>query len=448
MNNYDYLIIGAGPCGLGAAWRLEELGIKNYLVLEKTDISGGLARSFRDKAGFIWDIGGHVLHSHYSYYDRMFEKVMSGQYLNHDRSAWVWIFDRYVPYPLQNNIRHFSPLIRKRCLNDLESTVSNTQKALSENFADYLKSSYGLSLYKYFFYPYNYKVWCTDPVYMSSNWVGDRVAAIDIKIIKNNIKYGRDDTGWGPNNKFKYPVCGGAGDLWMRVAQTLSNHIRYLEEVTEIDALGKRIYFKSGLSVGYRHLLVTVPLDKIHGLISGINIANSKGYLKKTSVAIVGIGFSGQVPSFLSTKSWIYFPDAFLPFFRVTVLSNYSINNTPKNTWSLMFESTYTDKKPLPQGLIVKNIIDTASKIKLIPENARIVDRFLYKSVYGYPVPTLHRDDYVNPTVRKLESYDIYPRGRFGLWKYEISNQDHTFMQGVEWVDRLVLGKKEKIITQ
>ena len=69
------LIIGAGPTGLGAAWRLRELGHENFSVLESLPYAGGLAHSFQDDIGFTWDIGGHVMFSHYEYYDRVFDEV-------------------------------------------------------------------------------------------------------------------------------------------------------------------------------------------------------------------------------------------------------------------------------------------------------------------------------------------------------------------------------------
>ena len=45
-----------------------------------------------------------------------------------------------------------------------------------------------------------------------------------------------------------------------------------------------------------------------------------------------------------------------------------------------------------------------------------------------------------------LEQHDIYSRGRFGMWKYEVANTDHTLMQGVELVNRLLLGEPEPTI--
>ena len=61
----DYAIIGAGPTGLGAARRLSELGVANFIVLEKNAHPGGLAASFKDRQGYTWDIGGHVVFSHF-----------------------------------------------------------------------------------------------------------------------------------------------------------------------------------------------------------------------------------------------------------------------------------------------------------------------------------------------------------------------------------------------
>ena len=42
-----------------------------------------------------------------------------------------------------------------------------------------------------------------------------------------------------------------------------------------------------------------------------------------------------------------------------------------------------------------------------------------------------------------LESLGIYSRGRFGAWKYEIGNMDHSVQMGAEVADRLVLGSPE-----
>jgi hypothetical protein len=38
----------------------------------------------------------------------------------------------------------------------------------------------------------------------------------------------------------------------------------------------------------------------------------------------------------------------------------------------------------------------------------------------------------------------VFSRGRFGAWKYEVSNQDHSLMQGVEVVNRLITGTAER----
>ena len=98
-----YLIIGAGPTGLGAALRLKELGEQNFIVLEANDYAGGLSASFKDGNGFTWDIGGHVLFSHYPYFDEILDDVMGSDFFQHRRIARIRSFNTWVPYPFQNN---------------------------------------------------------------------------------------------------------------------------------------------------------------------------------------------------------------------------------------------------------------------------------------------------------------------------------------------------------
>jgi protoporphyrinogen oxidase len=110
------VIIGAGPTGLGAAYRLKELGYKNFQLYDRHPYIGGLASSFTDSAGFTWDIGGHVMFSHYKYYDQCFDDLMGKDYQENMRECWLRMFDSWVPYPFQNNIRHLPKQVTYECL--------------------------------------------------------------------------------------------------------------------------------------------------------------------------------------------------------------------------------------------------------------------------------------------------------------------------------------------
>src|SRR5882762_5355427 len=87
------VIIGAGPTGLGAGYRLKEQGYKNFQMYDRLPHIGGLASSFTDSAGFTWDIGGHVMFSHYKYYDQCFEKLMGDEFQLNIRTQHSRLFN-------------------------------------------------------------------------------------------------------------------------------------------------------------------------------------------------------------------------------------------------------------------------------------------------------------------------------------------------------------------
>jgi protoporphyrinogen oxidase len=141
----------------------------------------------------------------------------------------------------------------------------------------------------------------------------------------------------------------------------------------------------------------------------------------------------------------MYFPEDNCPFYRVTVFSNYSPNNVPdiQRHWSLMAEVSESGCKPVNADKVMGEVVEGLLATRLIRSRDDIVSTWQYRARYGYPTPGLERDAVLQELIPYFESKAVYSRGRFGLWKYEVSNQDHSFMQGVEVVERLVNGRRE-----
>jgi hypothetical protein len=150
----------------------------------------------------------------------------------------------------------------------------------------------------------------------------------------------------------------------------------------------------------------------------------------------------------------MYFPEDNCPFYRATYLSNYSPYMTPDQTgenathYSLLCEISQSEHRPVDRGGVVEATIAGLENAGLLEPGERrdICDSWVYHAEYSYPTPTVDRDAILGEVIPWLESRGIYSRGRFGMWKYEVANTDHTLMQGVEVVNRLVLGEPETTI--
>lgn len=445
------IIIGAGPTGLGAAYRLKELGYQNFHMFDRHEYIGGLASSFTDKAGFTWDIGGHVMFSHYKYYDEVFDKLMGDEFQLNMRECWVRMFDSWVPYPFQNNIRHLPKEVCYECLSGLIEAQTQRDHKKATHFGEFIDAVFGDGIAKHFMRPYNFKVWAHPAEMMNKEWIGERVAVVDVNRALKNVVLEQDDPGWGPNNMFKYPLRGGTGEFYRRFANVLEGHYTLGKEAQYIDSEHKQVYFSDGTIVKYDVLVTTLPLDvlvtqTLNGAVPE-RIKRTASKLKHSSGYMVGIGIKQPCPS---TKSWMYFPEENCPFYRVTYLSNYSKYMTPdpEQYYSLLCETSASYYKPVDGHMVVEDTIQGLISAGLLKEEDRkdIVTTWCYYADYSYPTPTVERDDILSVVIPWLEERDIYSRGRFGMWKYEVANTDHSIMQGVELVNRLMLGEEETTI--
>ena len=72
-----------------------------------------------------------------------------------------------------------------------------------------------------------------------------------------------------------------------------------------------------------------------------------------------------------------------------------------------------------------------------------VVSVYYRRLEHGYPTPSLGRDACLDKALPYLKERDVWSRGRFGSYKYEVANQDHSCMLGVEAVDNILFGTKE-----
>ena len=445
--NKKIIILGAGPCGLGAGHRLKELGHSNFLILESHCNAGGLASTEIDENNFLWDMGGHVIFSHYQYFDDLMNDI-NKNWCYHKRDAFVWMKGTFIPYPLQNNIHHLPQKQMQQCLNGLIEVEKNVDSNLPvNNFDEWLEKSFGSGLCEVFLRPYNRKVWGVDPSEMNATWVGERVSTVTVSMLKKK----EDDTDWGPNKYFQYPMYGGTGAIWSALANSISDEkFIFNSTVVKIDSDSKTLILDNGTEMQYDILVSTIPLDHLCTIVRGTGMEGFKEkslLFQHSSTHIVGLGFDGQMPSQLIGKCWMYFPEDNCVFYRATVFSKYSPYNVPLpgQQWSFMFEVVETNITAKHPNDIIDEVIEGAVRSGLISNGdcECIISRYHKRLEYGYPIPFLSRDELCEPIFTILESKDIFSRGRFGAWKYEVSNQDHSLMQGVEVIDRLLLGHDE-----
>ncbi|HVL93311.1 MAG TPA: FAD-dependent oxidoreductase [Acidimicrobiales bacterium] len=439
------VIIGAGPTGLGAGYRLQELGYDDWVILEANDYVGGLATSFTDAAGFTYDIGGHVMFSHYAYYDELVDKLMGGDFTELNREAWVWMEDRFIAYPFQNNIRSLKPQTVFDCVNG----VIQAQKVEHDptNFREWMDAVFGAGITRHFMEPYNFKVWATPAELMNYVWIGERVSVVDVEAVLRNVILAQDQVSWGPNNTFRYPLRGGTGFLYEGLRRFVEDHLELETPVAAVDPVAKEVHTADGRVWPYDVLLSTMPLNHLIATMDGVpdDVRRATDGLHWSGSHIVGVGVDRPAGS---SKNWIYFPEPEVPFYRVTYLSNYSPYMTAQPDQTLFLtETSRSPHKPEDESTIVQRVIDGLVATGLMTEADRdlVVTTWLCSPDMTYPVPSVTRDAALGTIQPWLRSQEIWSRGRFGAWLYEIGNMDHSTMQGVEFVNHVVSGEPETV---
>ncbi|KAF2436052.1 R182k-Udp-Galactopuranose mutase [Tothia fuscella] len=474
ITEVDVLVIGAGPTGLGAAKRLNQIDTASWLIVDSNETPGGLASTDVTEEGFLYDVGGHVIFSHYKYFDDCINEALpnDSDWYTHQRISYVRCQNLWVPYPFQNNISMLPKEEQVKCMDGmidaaLEARVNNSKP---QNFDEWIIRMMGSGIADLFMRPYNFKVWAVPTEKMQCQWLGERVAAPDLKSVTKNVILQKTAGNWGPNATFRFPAHGGTGGIWIAVADTLpKDKTRFgaTGTVDKVNADKKEVAMADGSIIKYNSLVSTMAVDSLAERIGDKELTTLTKDLFYSTTHVIGVGVRGERPERIGDKCWLYFPEDNCPFYRATIFSNYSPNNQPAENvalstlyladgsepksksavngpyWSIMLEVSESSMKPVDRDSLLKDCIKGLVNTEMLKPTDEVVSTYVRAFDHGYPTPTLEREGVLKQLLPKLQAKDIYSRGRFGSWRYEVGNQDHSFMLGVEAVDAILNGTVE-----
>lgn len=113
----------------------------------------------------LFDVGGHVIFSHYKYFDDCLNEALpeSSDWYTHQRVSYVRYQGQWVPYPFQNNIAVLPREEQAKCIESLIDAALDARvrdpSDKPKNFDEWNVRNVGERLSEIFMRPYNFKVW-------------------------------------------------------------------------------------------------------------------------------------------------------------------------------------------------------------------------------------------------------------------------------------------------
>ena len=405
-----YIVIGAGISGLAVANLLQERG-EEVVVFERESRPGGMIKCDIVNGCLFHRTGGHVFNTKrkdvYDWFWSFFDKEKDFKMI--DRNSVVAFDEKtIIPYPIENHIYCFDSDVQKSILTDLLKISRGHH--IPNNFEDFLKYRFGETLYKYYFQPYNYKIWKKDLTKVPLSWLEGKLPMPTVEeILFNNINHIEERT--FVHSSFYYPQKGGS----QFIADRLSNNliIKYDSPVRSIEKKNNKLYVNGE------------ECDRV--IYSGnIKLLPEILHMNYFTKEIESLEAHGTTSVFCEIDnnpfSWVYLPNRNHDSHRIICTGNFSENNNDNNMMTATVE--FTDY------LSIDKIEYNLNKILL---NPRYITHNYEK--YTYPIQDRNTRDLITAIKTKLSEFGIYLVGRFAEWEY--FNMDVAIGAAMDLVKKL-----------
>lgn len=260
----DVIILGAGPAGLGAAYRIAGRGVR-VLVLERSDGVGGLAGSF-EVGGMPVDHGSHRLHpSTHPEIMQDLRRLLGTDLQTRRRHGRIHLEGRWIAFPLRfpDLIANLPPRFAAAAARD--ACLGLARKPRGDSFAALLQAGLGPTVCRRFYFPYARKLWGLDPEQIHGEQARRRVSGNAVGKVLRKL-------GGGASGGFFYYPRRGFGQIWERLAAAAAEagagiRLRAAVQRVEVAAGGFRVTTSAGDLHESRMLWSTVPIPVLAGIL-------------------------------------------------------------------------------------------------------------------------------------------------------------------------------------
>lgn len=210
------VILGAGPAGLGAAYRLARRGNVGVTVIERHHGVGGHAASF-ELAGQMVDHGSHRLHPACA--PEVLEDIrtlLGHDLLDRPRHGRIRLAGRWIHFPLRpvDLVLGLPPRFALGVGADILRQIMGLGRRPrdAETFASVLEAGLGATICRAFYFPYAEKVWGVSPSELAAVQAHRRVGARSLGKMMRKVLAAVPGLGTSGAGRFYYPR-GGYGQI-------------------------------------------------------------------------------------------------------------------------------------------------------------------------------------------------------------------------------------------
>lgn len=421
-------IVGSGLGGLSAAYHLEKMEFREYILLEKRKSVGGLSGSWEEN-GYVFDYGPHIIYTNIKYMKRMFRNLLRKNMKRHLRKNYIRIYGTEIKYPFETFMKGLPSNVIEECIIGVLGLPEMNEKKI-KNFEDWIYANFGEGIAKHYFIPYNKKVWKYPLSEMSIKWIHGRVPRPDVRDMIRGV-LGTQKKEFGPNAYFWYPIRGGIGVL----AEAMRRKIRNLSVNSKVYDIkcSREITVKwgDGKSGTFEKVISSIPLPEIVDIMdvpSDVYRAAKSLVFNKLHCTVIGVNRKK-----LTNYHSLYFPEKNVLFNRISFPKNMSRYSCPSGKSSIIVETTLPMNKRIMGKRIAERVMDDLMREEILKE--KDVEFFTWRSYeYAYVIYDLNYDKNVSRVHEYLIDNKIIPCGRFGLWQY--LNMDKTIMSGKDAAEK------------